>query len=126
MLPLGSAVTYSFDTPVRLSRVHLQFDTDLNRETLPGDVIDRQRSMRANRTESSVTVCMPKTLVKGYRLTAVTADGTTVTLAETDRNLLGCVNHDLPDDSYASVSFVPLTTWGEDAENVRIFSFDLR
>ena len=125
-LPLGKAVTYSFDTPVRISNIHLQFDTDLNRETLPGDSIDRQRSMRANRTENSVTVCMPKTMVKGYRLTAVTADGNTVTIAETDRNLLGCVNHDVSDDLYVSVSFVPLTTWGEDTGNVQIFSFDLR
>lgn len=125
-LPLGKAVTYSFDTPVRLSNIHLQFDTDLNRETLPGDSIDRQRSMRANRTENSVTVCMPKTMVKGYRLTAVTADRDTVTIAETDRNLLGCVNHDVSDELYVSVSFVPLTTWGEDTGNVQIFSFDLR
>ncbi len=125
-LPLGKAVTYSFDTPVRISNIHLQFDTDLNRETLPGDSIDRQRSMRANRTENSVTVCMPKTMVKGYRLTAVTADGDTVTIAKTDRNLLGCVNHDVSDDLYVSVSFVPLTTWGGDTGNVQIFSFDLR
>jgi len=125
-LPLGQAVTYTFDTPVSLSNVHLQFDTDLNRDTLPGDVIDRQRTMKANRTEDYVTVCMPKTLIKGYRLTAVTENGNTVTLAENDRNLLGCVNHTVPNGSYLSISLIPLTTWGEDDTDVRIFSFDVR
>lgn len=124
-LPLGKAVTYSFEMPVRLSGVHLQFDTDLNRETLPGDRIDRQRSMRSNRTETSVTVWVPKTLVKGYRLTAVTEDGASVTLAETEQNLLGCVNHSMPDALYRSVSFLPITTWGEADTEVRIFSFDV-
>jgi len=125
-LPLGQAVTYTFDTPVSLANVHLQFDTDLDRDTLPGDAIDRQRTMKSNRTEDYVTVCMPKTLVKGYRLTAVTDNGSTVTLAETDRNLLGCVNHAVPDGAYLSVSLIPLTTWGEDDTHVCLFSFDVR
>ena len=125
-LALGKAVTYTFDTPMKLSNIHLQFDTDLDRATLPGDKIDRQRSMRANRTINSVTTCMPKTLVKGYQLTAVTESGREVTLAETDCNLLGCVNCNVQDQLYRSISFIPMTTWGEDDTTVRIFSFDLR
>ncbi|MBQ4354872.1 MAG: FAD-dependent oxidoreductase [Clostridia bacterium] len=125
-LPLGKTVTYTFASPVSLSRVHLQFDTDLNRETLPGDGCERRHSMRANRTPDSPTLHMPKTLVKGYTLTAEREDGAMITLAETDRNLLGCVNVDLPEGLYRSVSFVPRTTWDEDAADVRIFSFDVR
>lgn len=126
MLPLGSAVTYTFQSPVQLTNVHLQFDTDLDRDTLPGNYIDRQRSMRSNRTEDSVTVCMPKTMVKGYRLTAVTENGDTITLTQPEQNLLGCVNHALPDTKFRSVSFTPLTTWGDDDTTVQIFSFDVR
>ena len=125
-LPLGKSVTYFFGTPVQLSNIHLQFDTDLNRKTLPGDFIDRLRTMRSNRTENSVTVCMPKTLVKGYRLTAVTADGETITFAETDQNLLGCINYTPNNQYYRSVSFTPLTTWGDGKAEVQIFSFDVR
>ena len=125
-LPLGQAVTYTFQLPTQLSNIHLQFDTDLNRETLPGDTIDRQRSMRHNRTPDSVKVCMPKTMVKGYRITAVTADGNTVTLVETDLNLLGCVNHTVTEGLYRSVSFIPMTTWNEADTDVHIFSFDVR
>lgn len=125
-LPLGKAVTYHFETPVKLSNVHLQFDTDLNRETLPGDSIDRTRSMRANRNLQSVTTCMPKTLVKGYRLTAVTEDRREVVLMQTDCNLLGCVNCKPEDQLYRSVSFTPVTSWKDDDRSVRIFSFDFR
>ena len=125
-LPLGKAITYTFDTPVKLSNIHLQFDTDLDRTTLPGDSIDRRRSMRANRTPDSVIARMPQTLVKSFRLTAVTENGSEVTLLETDCNLLGCVNCTPQDRLYQSVSFTPLMTWGKDGGTVQIFSFDLR
>jgi hypothetical protein len=125
-LPLGKAVTYTFSHPTRLSNVHLQFDTDLDRVTLPGAPIERQRSTLSNRTPNTATVCLPKTLVKGYRLTATTKSGETMIVAETDRNLLGCVNYEMPDDEFVSISFVPKSTWGEDKAAVEVFSFDFR
>lgn len=125
-LALGKAVTYTFDEPVKLSNIHLQFDTDLNRATLPGDSIDRKRSMRANRTADSVISCMPKTLVKAYKLTALTDRGQEITLMKTDCNLLGCVNCSAEEGVYRSVSFIPISTWEEGASTVQIFSFDVR
>lgn len=125
-LPLGKAVTYTFDEPCKLSNIHLQFDTDLNRKTLPGESIDRKRSMRANRTPDSVVSCMPKTLVKAYRLTAITEEGEEITLVNTDCNLVGCVNCPTGERVYRSASFIPISTWGEGASTVRIFSFDVR
>ncbi|MBR4959971.1 MAG: FAD-dependent oxidoreductase [Clostridia bacterium] len=126
LLPLGKAVTYTFDAPVKLENIHFAFDSDLDRETLPGDSCERRHSMRANRTAESPTMCMPKTLVKGYRVTGVTESGETVVLAETERNLLQCVN--IPaGGSYRAVSFIPLTTWNsEETDTVRVFSFDVR
>lgn len=126
VLPLGKAVTYHFPTPTKLSNVHLQFDTDLDRETLPGNYVERCRSMRANRKQESPTVHLPKTLVKGYRLTAITASGELLRIAETDLNIVGCVNHSLPDNQYTSISFIPTETWGDDDREVRIFSFDVK
>ena len=125
VLPLGKAVTYTFDAPVQLANIHLAFDSDLDRATMPGDWCEKRHSMRANRTAESPTMWMPKTLVKGYRLTAVTASGETVTLAETERNLLQCVS--IPaDGAYTAVTFVPLSTWDDGAESACVFSFDLR
>ncbi len=124
-LPMGKTVTYTFAEPQRIANIHLAFDSDLDRKTLPGDDCERRHSMRANVVPDSPTMCMPKTLVKGYRVTAVTEAGETVTLAETDLNLLQCVN--VPaDGSYTSVSFVPTASWDEDAAEVRVFSFDVR
>ena len=124
-LTLGKPVTYTFAAPAKLENIHLAFDSDLDRATLPGDWCEKRHSMRANRTAESPTMWMPKTLVKGYRLTAVTAAGETVTLAETDRNLLQCVNVPV-DGTYASVTFTPMTTWDDGAEDAAVFSFDLR
>lgn len=123
-LAAGKAVTYSFADAVRLSNVHLQFDTDLNRETLPGDQCEQGHSMRANRNFDSPTMCMPKTLVKSYSVTAVTETGENLLIAKSDCNLLGCVNHRLPDCPIKSISFIPYETWG--SESIKIFSFDVR
>ena len=126
MLPLGRPVTYTFSVPTEISNIHLAFDSDLDRETLPGDSCERRHSMRANHTHKSPTMCMPKTLVKGYRVIAVTESGGTVILAETDRNLLQCVNIPVC-GKYKAVSLIPLASWNDDAEDtVRVFSFDVR
>ena len=124
VLPLKKAVTYAFPSPEKLSNIRLQFDTDLDRNTLPGIPVERQRSMRANRTQESPSVYLPKTLVKSYQLTAVTQSGELITIAETDLNILGCVNHSVPEDLYESISFIPLETWGDNDKEVSVFSFD--
>lgn len=126
VLPLGKAVTYHFTAPTKLSNIHLQFDTDLDRETLPGDYVERCRSMRANRKKESPTVHLPKTLLKSYKLTAVTASGEKLMIAETDNNILGCINYPVPENQYTSISFVPVETWGDNDTEVCIFSFDIR
>lgn len=122
----GKAVTYTLKKPAVLQNVRLQFDTDLNRDTLPGDGTERRHSMRANRTPESPTVCLPKTLVRAYRLTAETETGETVNLAECGRNLLGTVNVTPPQTAVKSVSFTPLSVWGGEGYPIRIFSFDFR
>ncbi len=120
----GKGVTYTFEQPACLKNLHLQFDTDLNRETLPGDRCERIHSMRANRTSESPTMHLPTTLVKGYSVTAVTEGGEKRLIAETNRNLLGCINLPMPNEPLKSVTFTPTETWG--GEELKIFSFDVR
>lgn len=124
-LTLGKPVTYTFAIPTELHNIHIALDSDLDRRTLPGDDCERRHSMRANITPDSPTMCMPKTLVKGYRITAVDANGETVTLAEEDTNLLQCVNIPV-EGKYTSVTFVPVSTWEADAATATVFSFDVR
>ena len=125
-LPIGKAVTYSFKEPVKLSNVHLAFDSDLNRDTLPGNHIERQRSMFANRTVDSATACVSKTLVKAYSITATTRCGNTFVIADINRNLLSCVNHVAPNEKIVSISFIPKSTWGNTDTKINVFSFDVR
>ncbi len=125
-LAAGKAATYVFDPPTRLKNIHLRFDADLNRDTLPGDGTERKHTMRANRTQESPTMRLPETLVKSYRLTAETADGQRLTLAEENNNLLGTVNLALPDRLLKSISFTPLSTWGNNTEKISLFAFDVR
>lgn len=125
-IPLGKAVTYNFQTPLKLNNIHLQFDTDLDRETLPGNYVERCRTMRANRRQDSPSVHLPKTLVKSYSLTAETESGGTMILAKTDNNIIGCANFSQISDRIVSISFTPYETWEDGATFANIFSFDVR
>ena len=122
----GKAVEYSFTEPAELTNIHLAFDSDLYRRTLPGDWCERGHTMRANIVPESPTMHVPKTLVKSYRIEAVTEHGENILIAEEKLNLRQCVNHSVS-GRFRSVKFIPLTTWnGEAVDRVHVFSFDVR
>ncbi|MCR5042494.1 MAG: FAD-dependent oxidoreductase [Clostridia bacterium] len=125
-LPLGKRVSYVFAEPVTLENVHIRFDADLGRDTLPGDEIERKHTMRANRTPGSPSTHLPETLVKSYSLSAETASGERIVFFETDCNLRGCVNHAAPEVPLRSVSLTVFGTWGGDGDHACVFSFDVR
>ena len=81
--------------------------------------------MRANRTQDSPSTHLPTTLVKSYALTVVTEAGDSITAAETEENVLGCVKIPLPDEPLASVSLTLRATWGGDPV-AALFAFDVR
>lgn len=85
-IPNGTAVEYRFEAPVSLKSVHVVFDSDLNRDTLPGCLNERWHVTRANVMLSSPQTCMPKTLCKSFRLIAETEDGES-TILSAEENL---------------------------------------
>ena len=108
------------DQPTEVSRVRVVFDSDLNRITLPGDSIERTKSMRASLRLDTPRSCMPKTLAKVYSLEIETENGWEGVLFETE-NLRRLVTAPI----CRAVTGIRLTvqeTWGE--ENVHIMSFD--
>ncbi|MBE6569288.1 MAG: FAD-dependent oxidoreductase [Ruminococcaceae bacterium] len=122
----GKAAEYTFAKPTELTNIHLAFDSDLHRKTLPGDWCERGHTMRANVVPESPTMHVPKTLVKSYRIEAVTEQGENICIAEENLNLLQCVNHSVS-GKFCSVQFIPLTTWNDEpTEKIHIFSFDVR
>ncbi|MBQ9995746.1 MAG: FAD-dependent oxidoreductase [Clostridia bacterium] len=124
--PLGQAVGYTFAKPQKLENIHIAFDPDLDRATLPGDSCERRHSMRANIVPESPTMIMPKTLAKSYIVTGTKADGETVTLYADDCNLRYCVN--IPaEGEFTALTITVNSLWNnDDADTVHMFSFDAR
>ena len=119
----GEAVSYAFAAPRAVESVRLVFDSDLNRDTLPASEGERHLNMRACRALGWEPSCVPKTLVRAFRLEGVTPEGECVTLAqETDNHQRLCripVGRTL-----RAVRFIPESTWG--APRAGLFAFDVR
>ena len=64
----GEEIMYSFDE-TKVTSVHIVFCSDLNRDTLPGDISERTHSTRANQLIDSPQMCMPLTLCREFKLT---------------------------------------------------------
>ena len=63
-----SRLEYRFDTPQLIKTVHITFNSDLNRYTLPGEQCERTHMTRANTLLSSPQFYVPTTLCKAFRL----------------------------------------------------------
>ena len=122
-LPNGKAAEYRFPRPVGVESVHLTFDSDLNRVTLPGDWCERGHSTRANVYLDSPMFHLPLTLVKSFRLEADTSAGV-VTLLDVDGNATRSY-HVPVGREVTALRLIPLENYGGTAET-RVFSFDFR
>jgi hypothetical protein len=121
-LPNGTFVGYRFDTPQAISAVHVTFNSDLNRETLPGGHVERTRSMRANVLLDSPVMHMPTTLCRDFRLEAETPEGTIVLLSVAD-NARRAYHVPVNRADVTALRLVPLENWGGSGET-DVFSFD--
>ena len=121
-IPLGEAVTYDFGKSVRIGRIRLIFDSDLNRDTLPEPECWMERNMIHNRPLHRPDSYVPRTMLRAYRLQGITPAGETVLLYEAENNYqrLNCIEMDC---EVTSISMIPLATWG--AEDCHLFSFDI-
>ena len=83
----GTAVSYTWDEPVALSRIRLLFDSDLDRRTIPIEQnVERTHSMRANVPLDAPRQIVPKTLMRRYAVELLTDSGWTLLRAE-EQNL---------------------------------------
>lgn len=119
----GSALIYKFDRFETVSSIHITFDSDLNRNTLPGDQCERQHSTRCNTLLDSPQFYVPKTLCKEFILEGVTPNGL-VTLYQTEKNL-NRAYHIPISDKVSSLRLTPLSNWGGN-DKTTIFSFDFK
>jgi len=119
---VGEEITYKFDSAF-VSSVHIVFDSDLNRDTLPGSECERTHSMRANIRLDSPQMHMPETLCREFRLIGCFGGAEYEILNVKDnRRRAYHVNINKHLDK---LILIPERVWGEGAE-IPVISFDFR
>ncbi|MDR2674628.1 MAG: FAD-dependent oxidoreductase [Opitutaceae bacterium] len=106
----NKAVTYTFKKPVKISRVRLVFDSDLNREFTEGNPDGLMTSwvMFHPLSHNKTTFGFPGCMMKSYRVEARTG-GEWKTVFETDENYQRLVRLNINVTADA-VRFIPLAT----------------
>jgi hypothetical protein len=117
---IGEKITYTFAEST-LSRVHIVFDSDLNRATQVGSVVDRTHNTRILKRLDSPDLHMPKTLCRAFKLIG-TKDGEEIELLSVEDNRKRAYDLALT-GKFESLSLIPLSLWGE-GEKVSVVSFD--
>lgn len=117
----GTPLEYKFQKAEFINRIHITFNSDLDRETLPGDRTENTHSMGASTRLDSPQFYVPKTLCREFCLTVDSENGTKV-LYDTDCNLKRSYNFDVC-DKVTSVKLVIKSNWGDSAET-EVYSFD--
>ncbi len=108
----GEAVWYRFTEQKKISRIRLVFDSDLSR---------RDKNMPCCFPLKDDSCKVPATLVREYKVMAITKDGEKELLHVKD-NHQRLVYHPVETEA-TEIRVVPLSTWG--AENCHIFAMDV-
>lgn len=111
---LGQAITYTWDTPVYVDEVRVIFDSDLNR---------RRHNMPSSYPLNMPKDHVPETLVKEYKIIAVSEGGEEVTLVHETKNRARLVKKPVK-MKCKEVKLIPLATWGK--ETAAVFALDVR
>ena len=91
----GTDWAYRWSTPTQIRTVHLVFDSDLNRATLPGNSAERTHVTRACIPLDAPQMHLPSTLCRSYQLIGIRADETTVLLCDETENTRRAVTHEV-------------------------------
>ncbi len=113
-------IIYSFDAR-RILSAHIVFDSDLNRETLPGGRVERNHITRANTQLDSPQMHMPKTLCKDFALFGE-LDGVRYELLNVTNNRKRAYHVNI-NKTFDKLILIPKSTWGEN-EKIPVISFD--
>lgn len=117
----GHRLQYEFQEPQFVKELHVVFDSDLDRETLPGHWVERQRSMRANVLLESPQMHMPKTLCKEFIVSVRTVGGTEELLHVTENRRRS--HHLKVGKEVLGLEMTIVGNWG-DQDQTNVFSFD--
>ena len=113
-------ISYSFNS-TEISSVHLVFDSDLNRDTLPGGQCERIHSMRAQQLIESPQMYMPKTLCREFMLYGE-LNGEKTEILHISDNRKRSYHIDI-NKTFDKLVLVPVSKWDEEG-NIAVVSFD--
>ena len=123
----GGTIEYTLEKPTEISKVRMVFDSDLDRNTLPGDLCERTHTMRASINIDAPVMTMPKTLVKSYKLTAQLEDGSKIVLIEDTENIKRLIRINVG-KKVKRLTLTLLSDWSDNGayfdDKIHIFSFD--
>ena len=105
----NAEISYRFP-PSELNYIHITFNSDLNRATLPGSKSEREHSMRANRKQNAVQMHMPTTLCREFALYGEQNQKRTLILHVDDNRKRAYHIH--PTDKFDTLILRPIKAWG--------------
>ncbi len=117
---IGDEICYTFNE-AEIKSVHIVFDSDLSRTTLPGSPCERTHNMRANVKLDAPYMHLPKTLCKEFKLVG-SLGGTEEVLLHVKNNRKRSYHLSL-NKVFDKLSLIPLSDWGNNGE-VSVISFD--
>lgn len=120
LCPAGAVVRYTFPVPSSVSEIRLVFDSDLQRDTLPGEYDERDQHLIMNQYPGGAVMHLPTTLVRHWKVTVYNEDGRPIQIFEDYCNIRRLIR--LQFDGKASA--ISLEAWGAD-DSVRIIAFDV-
>ena len=117
----GQAITYTFPA-CRVESVHLVFDSDLNRKTLPGSWVEQARCMRSNQRLDHPQTALPTVLCKEFTLVGYLGDESQFSLHVEDNRKRAY--HISTKCRFDKLVLTPLQSWG--SERIPVISFDFQ
>ena len=117
----GDEIRYTFPAAA-VESIHIVFDSDLNRKTLPGSWVEQGRCMRSNQRLDQPQTALPLTLCKEFELSGY-LQGEKQFCIHVEENRKRAY-HIAADQRFDSLVLKPLQSWGSGP--IPIISFDFQ
>ena len=119
----GQQILCRFRTSRQIEEVRIIFDSDLDRQTLPGSECERKHMTRCNLLPDSPVMRLPSTLCADFVLEGIDETGCTVITKKITNNLHRLVKLPLNGATLSALRLTPLAAHAEGTQ-MRIFSLD--
>ncbi|NLA83549.1 MAG: FAD-dependent oxidoreductase, partial [Clostridiales bacterium] len=119
----GTALEYAFESEEEVNAVHIVFDSDLERTTLPGTRVEQTRNTRSNIRLDSPQMHMPQTLCRDFKLEFIKNGNVQSTLEVKDNRKRSY--HIEVNEKISGIRLIPESNWGNSDETA-VFSFDFK